>query len=227
MSIEVSEVVGPDATASTEIGVYDDSRHQPADISVVNKEVCLPHAHIVVWIVPDDKPRPDQIDDCVVAELPDPAEDPELHDLAPGGCGKTFLENVLLAKVRSQEEVAVAVATSGIAACLLDGGTTAHYRFKIPLRLHADDNGDFVTVQLKGKKETNRFLAQVIATDPPRVSFLKKQTRFSVVFPMTEDISIIEREQVITKVEKITPDRRGLVWSVDFDIDEEPHPATV
>ena len=40
MSIEVSEVVGPDATASIEIGVYDDSRHQPADISVVNKEVC-------------------------------------------------------------------------------------------------------------------------------------------------------------------------------------------
>ncbi|XP_043217555.1 ATP-dependent DNA helicase pif1-like [Amphibalanus amphitrite] len=59
---------------------------------------------------------------------------------APGGCGKTFLENVLLAKVRSQGEVAVAVATSGIAACLLDGGTTAHYRFKIPLRLHADEN---------------------------------------------------------------------------------------
>ncbi|XP_043210441.1 uncharacterized protein LOC122375236 [Amphibalanus amphitrite] len=42
--------------------------------------------------------------------------------------------------VRSQGEVAVAVATSGIAACLLDGGTTAHYRFKIPLRLHADEN---------------------------------------------------------------------------------------
>ena len=59
---------------------------------------------------------------------------------APGGCGKTFLENVLLAKVRSQGEAAVAVATSGIAACLLDGGTTAHFRFRIPLRLHADDN---------------------------------------------------------------------------------------
>ena len=59
---------------------------------------------------------------------------------APGGCGKTFLENLLLARVRSEGEVAVAVATSGIAACLLDGGTTAHYRFRIPLRLHADGN---------------------------------------------------------------------------------------
>ena len=35
---------------------------------------------------------------------------------------------------------------------------------------------------------------------------------------MTEDVSIIEREQVLTKVEKITPDCRGLVWSADFDI---------
>ena len=59
---------------------------------------------------------------------------------APGGCGKTFLENLLLAKVRSEGQVAVAVATSGIAACLLDGGTTAHYRFRIPLRLHDGEN---------------------------------------------------------------------------------------
>ncbi|KAF0309099.1 hypothetical protein FJT64_019741 [Amphibalanus amphitrite] len=52
---------------------------------------------------------------------------------APGGCGKTYLENLLLAKVRSRGEVAVAVAASGIAASLLEGGTTAHYRFKIPV----------------------------------------------------------------------------------------------
>ena len=58
---------------------------------------------------------------------------------APGGCGKTYLENLLLAKVRSRGHVAVAVATSGIAASLLDGGTTAHHRFKIPIGLR-DDN---------------------------------------------------------------------------------------
>ena len=58
---------------------------------------------------------------------------------APGGCGKTLVENLLLAKVRSEGDVAVAVATTGIAACLLDGGTTAHFRFRIPINLHADD----------------------------------------------------------------------------------------
>ncbi|KAF0298467.1 ATP-dependent DNA helicase PIF1 [Amphibalanus amphitrite] len=54
---------------------------------------------------------------------------------APGGCGKTFLENVLLASVRAAAGEAIAVATSGIAASLLDGGTTAHSRFKIPISL--------------------------------------------------------------------------------------------
>ena len=51
----------------------------------------------------------------------------------PGGYGKTFLFNMLLAKVRSKGDVALAVVSSGIAALLLDGGRTAHSRFKIPI----------------------------------------------------------------------------------------------
>lgn len=47
---------------------------------------------------------------------------------APGGTGKTFLLQLLLATVRSQGEVAMAVASSGIAATLLPGGQTAHSR---------------------------------------------------------------------------------------------------
>ena len=41
----------------------------------------------------------------------------------PGGTGKTFLYDLLLARVRSQGEVALAVASSGLAALLLAGGT--------------------------------------------------------------------------------------------------------
>ncbi|XP_027171825.1 uncharacterized protein LOC113771446 [Coffea eugenioides] len=51
----------------------------------------------------------------------------------PGGTGKTFLYRSLLATLRSQNHVAIAVATSGIAASILPGGRTAHSRFKIPL----------------------------------------------------------------------------------------------
>lgn len=56
----------------------------------------------------------------------------------PGGTGKTFLYNTLLTYVRSQPaKIAIAVASSGIAALLLNGGQTAHSRFGIPISLHA------------------------------------------------------------------------------------------
>ena len=45
---------------------------------------------------------------------------------APSGTGKTFLINLLLTKVRSDGGIALAVASSGIAATLLTGGKTAH-----------------------------------------------------------------------------------------------------
>jgi hypothetical protein len=51
-----------------------------------------------------------------------------------GGTGKTFLYSYLLSTVRAQGQVAIAVASSGIAALLLDGGRTAHSRFKIPVQ---------------------------------------------------------------------------------------------
>ncbi|KAH0693612.1 hypothetical protein KY285_020709 [Solanum tuberosum] len=52
----------------------------------------------------------------------------------PGGTGKTFLYRALLANVRSKGTIALACATSGVAAALLPGGRTAHSRFGIPLQ---------------------------------------------------------------------------------------------
>ena len=53
----------------------------------------------------------------------------------PAGTGKTFLYNTLLAKIRSHGDIAIAVASSGIAALLMNGGKTAHFRFKIPFKI--------------------------------------------------------------------------------------------
>ncbi|XP_012853843.1 PREDICTED: uncharacterized protein LOC105973366 [Erythranthe guttata] len=50
----------------------------------------------------------------------------------PGGTGKTFLYRSLLAYVRHKGGIALAVASSGVAASLLPGGRTAHSRFKLP-----------------------------------------------------------------------------------------------
>lgn len=49
----------------------------------------------------------------------------------PGGTGKTHLINMLLAKFRSQHQVGLSVASSGVASLLLEGGSTAHSRFRL------------------------------------------------------------------------------------------------
>jgi hypothetical protein len=53
----------------------------------------------------------------------------------PGGTGKTYLYKALIAKVRSMNLIAIATASSGIAASIMPGGRTAHSRFKIPIKL--------------------------------------------------------------------------------------------
>jgi hypothetical protein len=58
----------------------------------------------------------------------------------PGGTGKTHLYKCILAHFRSQKQIVIAVASSGIASLLLSGGRTAHSRFKIPIKLVAEKN---------------------------------------------------------------------------------------
>lgn len=52
-----------------------------------------------------------------------------------GRCGKTYLWRTLISKLRSQREIVLPVASSGIAATVMPGGRTAHSRFKIPIVL--------------------------------------------------------------------------------------------
>ncbi|KAF0748275.1 hypothetical protein AaE_007399, partial [Aphanomyces astaci] len=63
-------------------------------------------------------------------------DNPELNNLffleGQGGSGKTFICQILLASVRLRKEIALPVASSGLASLLLMGGRTAHSRFGIP-----------------------------------------------------------------------------------------------
>lgn len=59
---------------------------------------------------------------------------------APGGTGKTFLISLILAQIRSQGDIALAIASCGIAATLLDGGRTAHSALKLPLNIQTNEN---------------------------------------------------------------------------------------
>ena len=79
----------------------------------------------------------DRVTDAVRADAPLAANRVFFLD-GPGGTGKTYLYNVILAKLRSEGKICLAVASSGIAAELLVGGRTAHSRFKIPLKVSGE-----------------------------------------------------------------------------------------
>ena len=57
----------------------------------------------------------------------------ELQHTLRGGSGKSCLSNLLLAQTRWDGKIGLAVASSELASLILQGGTTAHYRFKLPL----------------------------------------------------------------------------------------------
>ncbi|RCN38553.1 hypothetical protein ANCCAN_15539 [Ancylostoma caninum] len=83
---------------------------------------------------------------------------------APGGTGKTFLINLLLAEIRKQNRVALAVASSGIAATLLHGGRTAHSALKHPLDLARSETPVCNISRGSGKAEVLK-LCKVIVWD--------------------------------------------------------------
>jgi hypothetical protein len=63
-----------------------------------------------------------------------------------GGCGKTFCLNTVAGALRAQGKIVLSVASSGIAALLLDKGRTAHSMFSIPIVI----NDQSVTRMKKG-----------------------------------------------------------------------------
>ncbi|CDF35745.1 ATP dependant DNA Helicase Pif1 [Chondrus crispus] len=75
---------------------------------------------------------------------------------APGGTGKTFVLSAIQDFLRSRRKQVIAVATSAVAAVLLDGGRTAHSVFKIPIPVSAESTCNFST-----NSDTSRTLQQV------------------------------------------------------------------
>ena len=78
----------------------------------------------------------------------------------PGGTGKTFLYRALLAKVRSEGNIAIATATSGVAASIMPGGRTAHSRFKIPLS--CDDGASCTFTKQSGTAKILRMASLIL-----------------------------------------------------------------
>jgi hypothetical protein len=76
-----------------------------------------------------------------------------------GGAGKTFLYGCLLSKVRSTCDITLSVASSSIAALLLEGGCIAHSRFKIPIAgLCGSHSYDILGARMLWKPKEARIL---------------------------------------------------------------------
>jgi hypothetical protein len=65
-----------------------------------------------------------------------------------GRTSKTYFYKALLAKVHSMNLIAIATATSGIAASIVPGGRTAHSHFKIPIKLDNNTMCSFTKTEL-------------------------------------------------------------------------------
>ena len=110
----------------------------------------------------------------------------------PGGSGKTFFYNVLLAEIRGKGLGAAAVASSGIAALLLRGGRTAHATLKLPIRAsvesicaaqkgsaHAEYLGSLSLIIWEEAPMAHRHLAECL--DRPRRDIRSDESPFGGV----------------------------------------------
>ncbi|CDF36818.1 partial DNA helicase [Chondrus crispus] len=75
---------------------------------------------------------------------------------APGGTGKKFVLSAIQDFLRTRRKQFIAVATSAVAAVLLDGGRTAHSVFKVPIPVSAES-----TCSFSANSDTGRTLQQV------------------------------------------------------------------
>ncbi|SGY12269.1 BQ5605_C011g06448 [Microbotryum silenes-dioicae] len=103
---------------------------------------------------------------------------------APGGTGKTFLEKMILARIRSEGKYALAVASLGIAALLLPKGRTAHSRFKIPIDIFDDST---CNVPKQGQlTELFRMCDLIVCDEAP----MQHRRCFQLVDRMLQDVRL-------------------------------------
>ncbi|XP_023734550.1 uncharacterized protein LOC111882412 [Lactuca sativa] len=88
----------------------------------------------------------------------------------PGGTGKTYLYKALLANIRKLGYIALATASSGVAANNMPGGRTVHSRFKLPL---TPDNNSLCRIQKQSGTAQLLRLAKIIIWD--EASMAKRQ----------------------------------------------------
>uniref|UniRef100_A0A0L8G8H4 ATP-dependent DNA helicase n=1 Tax=Octopus bimaculoides TaxID=37653 RepID=A0A0L8G8H4_OCTBM len=108
---------------------------------------------------------------------------------ALGGTGKTFVINLLLAKLHQMKHIAIAVASSGIAATLLSGSLTADSCFRLPSDLSKKEKANYniscgsIKIKLLGEcRQTFPVVPKATRADKSSVQKLRFTTNMRVQF---------------------------------------------
>ena len=123
----------------TEVELADVERFTSTEPAVIREELDFNYQDLRAYVeekVPTFTPEQNSVFETIMNAVRNDQPLQAFID-ARGGCGKTYVLNTILAAVRSlkpgQPSVALAMATTGIAANLLTLGRTFHSRMKAPL----------------------------------------------------------------------------------------------
>ncbi|KAG2217353.1 hypothetical protein INT45_010285 [Circinella minor] len=134
----------------------------------------------------------------------------------PGGTGKSLLFKTLLSRVRSQDHIALPVASSGIAAILLPGGHTADSRFKVPIDA---DKTTTCNLPLGGAHAVDKALRDIMgATDSALANI-----PFEWLINITNITALIDAIYPTIREPNPQPEHfsnRAILASINADIDE-------
>jgi hypothetical protein len=119
--------------------------------------------------------------DAVYARASNPpggAADANLFVLcASAGCGKTFVARQLIGRLRALDKIVIVVASTGIAATMLPGGTTVHRRFGLPIEYRALGRAGGVGTVLDDVDITDqRLLHSTLLPTHPSRALLRRAT---------------------------------------------------
>ena len=94
---------------------------------------------------------------------------------AKGGTGNTFCLATIISKLRGLGKIVLAMAVSAQAACLFDGGRTAHSKLKIPI-----DLDDTKRCNFKEKSVTAKLIKEAaLLMIGKKFGFIDKQIKNS------------------------------------------------
>jgi hypothetical protein len=132
--LEIEDIFLTHNTSCSDLGIPTPTRRVvPQNVSVLEEQH---HSFEMMYESANELQR--QTIDAIILAIENPQHSNLFFIDAPAGCGKTYIQRTLMYYVRGRGYHCIPVATTGIAASLLEGGHTIHSQFKLPINVSND-----------------------------------------------------------------------------------------